>query len=122
VTTRTFTRTIGAVAAVITVALLLTLVAVGFVVAFITVTGWLGFQHSLGIDTQQSEYYDFVSGVGPMIIASLGFSGILVTAWKHINCEHPGCMLPGHPHPDHGRPVCRRHYLADVRPHHDANP
>lgn len=76
----------------------------------------LGAYHELGIDTQQSHNYAFTSGYGPMMITALGFSGALLTVWKHINCEYPGCPWPGHRHPDHGRPVCTKHYHADVVP------
>ncbi len=36
--------------------------------------------------------------------------------YRHINCEQPGCRRLGHRHPDHGRPVCRKHYHHDVVP------
>lgn len=68
----------------------------------------------LGMDTQTSKNYASVSGYLPIMVAVNGFSGILVTAYRHINCEHPGCWWPGHVHPEHGRPVCRKHYHSDA--------
>lgn len=97
-------------------AVLLILLAAGFSVALIALSGVMGLHRALGIDTQQSQNYDFVSGVGPMIIASLGFSGFALTFLRHVNCEQPRCWRLGHTHPGHGRPVCRKHYHADVAP------
>lgn len=76
---------------IIVVSILLTLTAAGFVEGFIWLAGILGLQHSLGIDTQMSKNYDSVSGYLPMIVTSLGFSGLLVTVWHHLNCHQIGC-------------------------------
>lgn len=97
-------------------ALALTLLAAGFVEAMLWLASLLGLQHALGMDTQTSHNYAAVSGVLPMIVAALGFSGFFVGAYKHVNCEQPGCWRPGHRHPDHGRPVCRRHYHTHEAP------
>lgn len=40
----------------------------------------------------------------------------LIGVYKHVNCEQPRCLRLGHRHPDHGRPVCRKHYHCDVVP------
>lgn len=64
------------------------------------------------LHTQHGLGYQWWSGPG----ADAFVVGAVVTAWKHINCEQPGCWRPGHRHPDHGRPVCRKHYHEDVRP------
>ena len=69
-----------------------------------------GLIHLLGIDTQQSDNYDFVSGVGPMIIAALGYVGIIGGMWHHINCRAPGCLLLGHYPDSRGVKWCGRHH------------
>lgn len=104
------------VVAAVVIALLLVLLAAGFIEAIISISSWLGVTHAIGIDTQSSENYGVSSGVGPMIIAAFGFSGVGVSIYKHINCEQPGCWRLGHRHPGHGRPVCRAHYHHDVAP------
>jgi hypothetical protein len=40
----------------------------------------------------------------------------IVGLYRHHNCEQPGCWRTGHRHPEHGRPVCRKHYHHDVAP------
>lgn len=97
-------------------AFLLILLAAAFVEGTIRIAGILGVQHALGIDTQASKNYDSVSGYLPIIVAALGFTGLVASFVRHINCEQPGCWRLGHPHPDHGRPVCRRHYHHDIAP------
>ena len=109
-------RFLFAVGFVLVAALVLVFVATIFVLGMLGLAGLLGLQHALGMDTQTSKNYASVSGVLPIMVAALGFSGILVTAWRHINCEQPGCWRFGHTHPDHGRPVCRVHYHHDVKP------
>lgn len=61
------------------------------------------------LHTQHGNGYQWWSGPG----GDLAYIAFFVGFYKHINCEHPGCWLPGHRHPEHGRPVCRKHY------HHD---
>lgn len=78
--------------------IILTLLATGFVDGLIWISSLLGSQHSLGIDTQMSKNYDSVSGYLPIVVASLGFSGILVTAWHHFNCGAPVCWKIGTHH------------------------
>lgn len=62
-----------------------------FAELFMWVTGVLHVQHDLGIDTQASKNYDSVSGYLPIIVTTMGFSGIIVTAWRHLNCHKDGC-------------------------------
>lgn len=100
-------------------ALLLVLAVTAFVVGILKLAGLLGLQHALGMDTQTSHQYASVSGSMPMMVAVLGFSGVLVTAYKHLNCEESGCWRLGHRHPGHGRPVCRKHYLTHQPPQAD---
>lgn len=104
------------VAAIVLGALVLIVLATGFVEGILWLTGVLGLQHALGMDTQTTHNYASVSGVLPIMVTLLGFSSLFVGAWKHVNCEQPGCWRWGHRHPDHGRPVCREHYHHDVVP------
>lgn len=50
--------------------------------------------------------YQFWSGIGsgsPIFAVAAGL-------YMHHQCYVPGCLRPGHVHPDHDhRPVCRRH-------------
>jgi hypothetical protein len=59
--------------------------------------------------------YQFWSGIGSDL-GEITLLGIAIGAYKHINCEEPGCWRPGHRHPDHGRPVCRHHFHSDSIP------
>jgi hypothetical protein len=34
----------------------------------------------------------------------------LLALWKHHNCHHRLCPLPGHRHPDYGWPACKAHW------------
>lgn len=72
--------------------------------------------HFLGqlLHPLNGEGYQFWSGIGSDVFLITG----LAAFYKHINCEQKGCWLPGHRHPDHGRPVCRQHYHHDVTPQH----
>lgn len=92
------------------VRVLVPVVAVAAVVAVCVVFG-RPLIHLLGIDTQQSDNYDFVSGVGPMIIAALGFGGVVGGMWHHLNCHADGCFLIGrYPLAGGKWKVCRRHH------------
>jgi hypothetical protein len=57
--------------------------------------------------------YQFWSGVESavqMAVEKLVYGTVAVTLWwRHHNCHEPGCWRKGHPDPDHGHPVCRRH-------------
>lgn len=70
--------------------------------------------HALGIDTQQSQEYDFVSGVGPMIITALGLGSLITGLLHHVNCHQAGCWRIGK-HKVAGTPWCGRHH-QDARP------
>lgn len=61
--------------------------------------------HWLGIDTQQSYFYDFWSGIATQ--ASLVFAA-LVYYMKH-NCHRRGCLRIGK-HSYNGTPYCSRHH------------
>lgn len=68
-----------------------------------------GFAHGLGVDTQASQFYDFVSGSGPMFIALIGYSGLFAGLWHSLNCHEPGCLLIGR-HKVNGTPWCNLHH------------
>ena len=76
--------------------------------------------HALGIDTQQSYNYDFVSGVGPMLLVLLGYAGVI----RRINCHQQRCWRIGRYHVAGGQyTVCRKHHPDDairngLRAHH----
>lgn len=65
--------------------------------------------HFLGIDTQQSDNYDFVSGVGPMIVTAIGYGGLVAGFWHHVNCHEAGCWRLGK-HKVDGTPWCSLHH------------
>ena len=73
-----------------------------------------GLAHILGIDTQQSQEYDFVSGVGPMLVTALLGGSVIVSLVHHVNCHHEGCWRIGR-HKVHGTPWCNVHH-AIARP------
>lgn len=56
--------------------------------------------------------YQWWSGAG----SDLAYIGVFLAALRHVNCEQPRCLRPGHRHPGHGRPVCRKHFRSDVAP------
>jgi hypothetical protein len=66
--------------------------------------------HYTGIDTQQSEFYDFWSGIGPVIFGQLPILGAVLLGYRHRNCYVPGCLRLGHTDPEHGHPACRKHH------------
>lgn len=111
-------RTIPAIFMIVVGAFVLTLFAAAFVEGFIGVSSLLRLQHSLGVDTQMSKNYDSVSGYLPMVVTSLGFSGLLITVWHHLNCGCPGCWrIATHHYVDKdGKKhiLCHKH---DVDPH-----
>lgn len=73
-----------------------------------------GFAHIFGIDTQQSQEYDFVSGVGPMIITAVGYGGLIAAVVGKFNCHQSGCWRIGKHHIN-GSPWCDVHHDG-VRP------
>ena len=72
------------------------------------------FIHFFGIDTQQSDNYDFVSGVGPMLITAVGYGGLIGALVSHVNCHQRGCWRIGR-HKVGGTPWCNTHH-ANARP------
>lgn len=69
-----------------------------------------GLAHFFGVDTQQSQNYDFVSGVGPMIITSFAYTGVFIALTRHLNCHVHGCWRPGkYPMANGQFKVCKPH-------------
>lgn len=68
-----------------------------------------GFAHALGVDTQASQQYDFVSGVGPMILTALSMTTIVSGLWSAHNCHATGCWRIGR-HKVKGTPWCNHHH------------
>lgn len=68
-----------------------------------------GFAHFLGIDTQASQNYDFVSGVGPMIITAIGYGGLITAVIGKFNCHYKRCWRLGKHHVN-GSPWCNKHH------------
>jgi hypothetical protein len=85
------------------------------ILAAVAGLAWLGWRyehgmaHGIGVDTQQSQEYDFVSGVGPMIIAAIGYISLIAAGWHALNCHQPGCWRVGR-HKVGGTPWCNRHH------------
>lgn len=92
-------------------AFLLILLAAGFIEASLWIAQTLGLQHALGMDTQTSHNYAAVSGVLPILVATLGFSGAIISVWRHVNCHVEGCPRVGR-YAVEGTPykVCKPHH------------
>jgi hypothetical protein len=80
--------------------------------------------HFLGIDTQQSDNYDFVSGVGPMLVTIMFGSGAIIAFCRRHNCHQHHCWRLAR-HQAGAYLVCRRHHpdpavREGLRPHHIA--
>lgn len=52
--------------------------------------------------------YQFWSGIGSDI-SELTIIVAMITWARHKNCHKKGCWRLGHPDPEHGHPVCRKH-------------
>lgn len=82
--------------------------------------GWLW--HPLGYCTggqvavRDCESYNFWSGIsGSNITLPVAAAAYAAGWWHQHNCHVQGCMrLQWHPHPEHGHPVCRRHFPSDA--------
>ena len=73
--------------------------------------------HIFGIDTQQSYWYDFWSGIATQ--ASLIFAGLSVT--RKYNCHQHHCWRVGR-HTINGTPWCDHHHLAARRTYNEKVP
>jgi hypothetical protein len=69
---------------------------------------WLA--HVLGLDTQQSPYYNFWSGVGPVLLGQLPILTALIVSYRHKICYYPHCYRLGHLDPLHHHPACKVHH------------
>lgn len=97
--------------------LLMIFLMVFFIEGTLWLTGLLHLQHDLGMDTQTTHNYASASGSAPMMIALLGYSGLLVSVWRRINCDAPGCLRIGrHSTSDGHHHLCRVHH-PDVPSH-----
>jgi hypothetical protein len=110
---RTAFRILIGIVLVVAGAFILIALAAGFVEASLAIASVLSLQHVLGMDTQASHNYADVSGILPTIVASLGFSGAIITLWRHVNCHVEGCAWVGRYAVD-GTPykVCKTHHPA----------
>jgi hypothetical protein len=93
------------------IALVLVLLGLGLIFAFVVPYGFI---HFFGIDTQQSDNYDFFSGPGPVFVTLIGFSSLFAGLVSHVNCHEPGCWRVGR-HKVNGTPWCNTHHV-NVRP------
>jgi hypothetical protein len=84
----------------------------GFGVALaLVIIFWYPVRYALGITTQASMSYDFVSGVGPMLTTVLLSGSIFAGLWHHISCHQQGCArIARYPIGDTGFKVCRIHH------------
>lgn len=53
--------------------------------------------------------YQWWSGAGANF-GEITVIGMVLGAIRHVNCHHKGCWKPGHRHPEHGWPACKRHW------------
>jgi hypothetical protein len=62
----------------------------------------------------RGEGYQWWSGFG----SDLAYFGAIGLFLKHQNCHVKGCWrMKWHLHPQHGHPVCRKHYAEDGAAH-----
>jgi hypothetical protein len=69
-----------------------------------------GFNHLIGVDTQQSVEYAFFSGFGAWLSSTLGLSTIIGTLWHNVNCRDGKCLRIGHFPDSRGVRWCWRHH------------
>jgi hypothetical protein len=53
--------------------------------------------------------YNFWSGIGSDV-SEITLLGMVVALIKHHNCHSKRCLRPGHKHPVHGWPACKKHW------------
>lgn len=60
--------------------------------------------------------YQFWSGIGSDFGEVTILGGLLMIYRKH-ECHLDTCHRPAwHPHPEHGHPVCRKHFPEEAKP------
>lgn len=69
------------------------------------------FLHITGIDTQQSRFYDFWSGIATQMTVI----GAVVVHVRHKNCHVKGCWRLGQIDPENHHPACRKHHSCAAR-------
>lgn len=72
---------------------------------------WLGFSKAAYFTNGQN--YAFYSGIGPMLLTSIGMSTIIGGLWHAHNCHADGCWNIGR-HRINGSPWCNTH-MADAQ-------
>lgn len=70
---------------------------------------WLGFSKAAYFTNGQN--YAFASGIGPMLLTTLGMSTIISTMFRSLNCHVSGCpRLVKHKIANGEYGVCRKHW------------
>ena len=106
-------RSLLTVMAVVLAWLVLIFLMTGLIELFLWTTGVLGLHHQLGTSSQTTENYAAPSGTLAVMITSLGFVGVLVTAFKHFNCHVNSpyfCWRFGHAVPGTSFRACHAHH------------
>jgi len=75
---------------------------------------WLGFSRQDYFVTGQN--YAFYSGIGPMMLTTLGFGTIIGGLWKTHNCHYDGCWNIGK-YKINGTPWCDVHQQQGLEAH-----
>jgi hypothetical protein len=76
--------------------------------------------HVLGVDTQQSEFYDAWSGCIPALFTGAGLGAGVWAFVRHRNCHVRGCWrLARHKVPGTEHCVCARHAPHEPPSHQD---
>jgi len=71
----------------------------------------LNFLRDIVLHPLHGNGYQWWSGLGS---GSAWLAGIALF-WRKHNCHVGGCWrLSWHEHPDHGHPVCRKHFPGEV--------
>lgn len=77
-----------------------------------------GMDHLIGIDSQATQFYAFFSGFGTWVLALAGYSGLVITLLRALNCHEVSCWRIGRFPVAGGRyKVCGRHH-GDITGHH----
>ena len=78
-----------------------------------------GFNHMIGVDTQQSVEYAAFSGFLAWLSSTLGLSTIIATLWHNLNCHESSCLRIGkYPVAGGQYKVCGKHHNDITGRHH----
>lgn len=69
---------------------------------------------SYGAHPLHANGYQWWSGAGSDL-GEITLLAAIVAVLKHKNCHEKGCWRLGHSHPEHGFPVCRKHYRRELK-------